>query len=277
MVNNQYKLLVVDVDGTLLGKNRRISAEDREALAKARDSGMYVSLSTGRAAQSCLEIINQLSLDGYHTFSEGAAVGSPSQGDEVYAKPINKQVVRQMVEFAHRHKIDLDFYSATQYFAERETWSAVAHRHFFYVEPIMVDFTNLWERERIIKGGLVVLTPSEADKVRDFCRRFSDILYFSWVTTPVYPGVDFINVVAAGVSKGKALEALTAHLGIAMSEVVAIGDGINDLPLFSKAGLAIAMGNAPDEVKAVADHVTLDVDHSGTAAAIEKFLLQVSG
>lgn len=273
MVNNQYKLLVVDVDGTLLGKNGRISAEDREALAKARDSGVYVSLSTGRAAQSCSKIIDQLSLNGYHIFSEGAAVGSIDKGDEVYVKPISKEVVKRMVEFAHRHKIDLDLYSATQYFTERETWSAVAHRHFFRIEPIMVDFANLWEREKIVKGGLVVLTPSQAEKVRNFCRQFGDSLHFSWVTTPVYPDVDFINIVTVGVSKGEALEALAAYLGVKMSEVVAIGNGINDLPLFAKAGLAVAMGNAPDEVKAVADHVTLDVDHSGVAAAVERFLL----
>lgn len=269
-----YRLLVVDVDGTLFGSSGLISAEDREALAKARDLGVYVSLSTGRAAQSCSKVIDQLSLDGYHIFSDGAAVGSIDKGDEVYIKLINKEVVRQMVEFAHCHKIDLDLHSATQYFTEREkSWSAVAHRHFFHIEPIVVNFTNIWKQERIIKGGLVVLTPSEADKVRNFSRQFSDSLHFSWVTTPIYHDVDFINVVAIGVSKGKALEALAAHLGVAMSEVMAIGDGINDLSIFSLAGLAIAMGNAPDEVKEAADHVTLDVDHSGVAAAIEKFLL----
>jgi hypothetical protein len=75
------------------------------------------------------------------------------------------------------------------------------------------------------------------------------------------------------VSKGRALEALASYLGISLAEVMAIGDGINDIPLLSVAGLAIAMGNAPDEVKAVADYITLDVDHSGVAAAIEKFLL----
>ena len=58
-----------------------------------------------------------------------------------------------------------------------------------------------------------------------------------------------------------------------MNEIMAIGDGANDISLLSSVGLAIAMGNAPDEVKAVADYVTLDVDHSGLAAAINKFLL----
>ena len=58
-----------------------------------------------------------------------------------------------------------------------------------------------------------------------------------------------------------------------MNEIMATGDGANDISLLSSVGLAIAMGNAPDEVKAVADYVTLDVDHSGLSAAIEKFLL----
>ena len=75
------------------------------------------------------------------------------------------------------------------------------------------------------------------------------------------------------VSKGKALEALTSHLGIALDEVMAVGDGNNDIPLLTTAGLAVAMGDAPDEVKAVADYITLDIEHNGVAAAIEKFLL----
>jgi len=66
-----YKLLVVDIDGTLVGRGRSISAEDREALAKVRNSGIRVSLSTGRAVRACLRIIEQLSLDGYHIFFDG--------------------------------------------------------------------------------------------------------------------------------------------------------------------------------------------------------------
>jgi len=264
---------VVDIDGTLVGGDRSISAEDREALAKARDSGIRVSLSTGRATQACLGIIDRLSLDGYHIFFDGASVSNPSRGEEVYVKPISRETVKQMVEFAHRHEIDLELYSATHYFAERETWSTQAHRDFFDIEPTIADFTGLWERERIIKGGLVTTTPEEAAKAESFCRQFDDRLHFSRARTPAYPGVDFFNILAPEVSKGKALEALASHLGISISAVMAIGDGTNDISLLASAGLAVAMGNAPDEVKAVADYVTLDIDHSGVAAAINKFLL----
>jgi len=242
-------------------------------LAKACDLGIKVSLSTGRAAQACLSIISQLALDSYHIFFDGALVSNPTHNKEVYIQPLTKAVVRQAVEFAHLHNIDLELYSATHYFAERETWSTDTHRQFFGIKPTMVDFTNLWEREGIIKGGLVATSPQEAAKARDFHLKFKASLHFSWVRTPAYPGVDFINVVAPGVSKGKALEALASHLGITLTEVIAIGDEANDVSLLSLAGLGIAMGNAPAEVKAIADYITLDVDHGGLAAAINKFLL----
>ena len=269
----KYKLLVVDVDGTLLGRDGSISAEDRQALAKARQSGIWVSLSTGRAAQSCLPIIDQLSLDGYHIFFDGALVSSPDLGEEVYAEPLDSGVVREAVEFVHRNDVYLELYSATRFFVERETWATKIHREFFNLEPTVVDFTDLWNKETIIKGGLVTSSPQEIAKARSFYLQFDRSLKFSRARSPAFPGVEFTNVLAPEVSKGKALEALASHLGLSMSEVAAIGDGVNDISLLSVAGLAFAMQNAPDEVKAVAHYVTLDVDHSGLAAAVNRFLL----
>jgi Cof subfamily protein (haloacid dehalogenase superfamily) len=267
----KYKLLVVDIDGTIIGKGGRVSAEDREALAKVRQNGIGVSLSTGRAAPSCRPIIKQLGLDGYHIFCDGALVSSFDK--EVYARPIDNGVLREGIEFAHQHDVYLELYSASHFFVERGNWATKIHREFFNLEPTVVDFSGLWERERIIKWGLVTASPEEAAKVEGFRLHFKRSLHFSLARSPAYPRVEFFNVVDLGVSKGKALAALTSHLGIALSEVMAIGDGTNDIPLLSSAGLAVAMGNAPDEVKAAAHHTTLDVDHSGLAAAVKKFLL----
>lgn len=268
-----YKLLVIDVDGTLVNKDGRISADDRDAVAKARGRGIRVSLSTGRVPQACLGIVDQLSLDGYHIFFDGASVSSPDQEKEIYVQALKRDLVKQLIEHAHRNDIYLELYSATSYFIERETWATQIRREFFGIEPTVVDFSGLWKQERIIKGELTTASPEEEAKARDFSLRFSNRLRFSYAQTPAYPGVNFINIVDPEVSKGKALEALASHLGVSVSEVIAIGDGVNDLPLLSTAGLAVAMGNAPAEVKAVADYITLDVDHSGVAAAIRKFLL----
>jgi len=269
----KYKLLVVDVDGTLLDKDGSISAEDREALARVCQLGIQVSLSTGRVVQACLGIINQLSLDGYHMFFDGAVVSKADGGSEIYVQPINQEVVKQAVEFAHRHDIYLELFSSTHYFVEQESWFSQIRREFFGIEPTVVDFTDLWRRERIVKAQLIASSPEEAAKAEKFYTHFDGKLRFSWAKTPAYPNIDFINVIAPEVSKGKALEALALHLGISLDEVMAVGDGTNDIPLLTSAGLAVAMGDAPDQVKAVADYITLDIDHNGLAAAISKFLL----
>ena len=268
----KYKLLVVDIDGTLLGRDGSISVENKETLAKARDSGIMVSLSTGRVPRACLNIIKQLPLDGYHIFFDGALVSNHNQSEEVYVQPLNKLIARQAVEFARQNDIYLELYSATRYFVEWETWGTDIHRQFFDLKPIVTDFTELLNRERIIKAELVTSSPEEVAQARSFYLEFNGRLHFSWVRTPTYPGVDFINVVDPRVSKGEALAVLASHLGISMSEIMAVGDGTNDIPLLSSVGLAIAMDNAPDEVKAIAHYITLDVDHSGLAAAINRFL-----
>ncbi len=84
-------------------------------------------------------------------------------------------------------------------------------------------------------------------------------------------------MIATGASKGKALEELAAFLGISLSETAGIGNGSNDIPLLSRAGLALAMGNSPEELKAVADFVVSDVESSGVAEATERFILPAAG
>jgi len=267
----KYKLLVVDIDGTLVGMEREISPRNRKALDEARRRGVGVALSTGRAVLACRSILDQLALDGHHIYFDGALISG--RGEEVYAEPLDKGVVREAIDFARSLEINLELYSTTHYFVEGETWSTDAHRHYFGIEPTIVDFSDLWEKERIIKGGLASVNPGQVAKAREFYTQFENRLHFSWARSPAFPDVEFANVVAPEVSKGRALEALTAYLGISLSQVMAVGDETNDISLLSQAGLAVAMGNAPDEVKEIADHITLDVERSGLAAAVERFLL----
>lgn len=272
MTANSYKLLAVDIDGTLVNRHGTISDRDKEALSRAREAGIQVALSTGRGLQATTDVIRELSLDSYHISFDGALVSHPGSSDEIYVNPISKELVRQMIDAAHDCSVDLELFTVTHYFVERETWSTEAHRDFFNTPPTIVDFNQIWERERVIKGGLVSTGPEEAVRVTGFCRRLDHQLYFSLAKAPAFPEVDFTNVLSPGVSKGKALEKLAAHLKVPLREVIAFGDGTNDISLLTAAGVAVAMGNAADEVKAIADYVTLDVDHSGLAAAIDEFI-----
>ncbi|GAI01294.1 unnamed protein product, partial [marine sediment metagenome] len=177
--------------------------------------------------KACSGIISQLSLDSYHIFFDGALVSNPNHGKEIYVQPIDKMVVKQAIEFAHLNGINLEFYSANHYFVEGETWASDIRRDFYHTPPTVVDISKLWQKERIIKGVLTVRSSEEKARAEILYLQFKDSLSFSWTKTPAYPEVDFINVLAPEVSKGEALRALASHLGISLTEIIAIGDGPN--------------------------------------------------
>jgi len=268
----KYKLLVSDVDGTLINKHGTVSEADKDALARARASGIIVSLCTGRAPQGCAGLLRQLALDGYHTFHDGAQVINPDTEHQIYIQPFNYSTIRQAVEWAHRYDMEIELYSTTQFFAEKENWSTRVHRDFFNIPPVMTDYDALRQNETIIKMQTVRTNPEEAEKINAFCREFADRCHFSWVKSPAFPDADFINILSPQVSKGKAITELAAYLSIRKEEIIAIGDGKNDVSLLSAAGLAIAMESAPDVLKNIAHYITAGVDESGVAKALNKFL-----
>lgn len=272
-MNFDAGLLVVDIDGTLVGKNGTVAAADRVALSEVRQSGISVSLSTGRVLKSCLSILRELSLDGYHILFNGALVTDSGHRAEIYARYIDPALVEKAIGSARELGLNLELYSVTDYFVESETWLSDIRRGFFGLEPVVGDFDGLWHREKIIKGCLVTASAKEAEQVRQFSSRFERCLSFTRSNTPAYPEITFVNIEAADVSKGEALGALASYLDVPLERVMAIGDDENDITMLSMAGLSVAMGNAPQAVKVAANYVTRDIEHGGVAAAVSRFLL----
>jgi 5-amino-6-(5-phospho-D-ribitylamino)uracil phosphatase len=270
---NPYKLVVIDIDGTLLIRADDISAENKAALKKLRRRGVAVSLCSGRAIQAARSVIDQLNLDGYHIFFDGALVTDPAGKDHVYIKTIEHDLVQRAAAFAHRQNIIMDVFTATGYYAESESWVTDLRRDYFKVIPTLTDFSRLPAGEKVVKGTLVVRSPAEKSGAELFRRTFSGEAHLSMTKTPAFPDVDFINIIAPGVSKRTALEALTKRMGIPLEQVMGIGDGPNDVPILSAVGLGVAMGNASEDVKRCARYVTADVDHNGVAEAITRFIL----
>ncbi len=223
-------------------------------------------------ASACLKVLDQLSLDGYHIFFDGALV-CDRKFNEIYSRPISPELVHKAGELALRDGLLLDLFTSTDYYVMKKSWRSDIRRDFFCIDSKVADFKTLWQTERIIKGGLLVSSEEEVGQALAFSGEFSDQLNFSWTTAPAYPNVQFINIIDQGVSKGEALRAMASHLKIDISEVVAIGDGANDESLLSEVGLAIAMQNSPPGLKLQADFISADVDNSGVAEAIHKFLL----
>lgn len=272
-MKKRYKLLVVDIDGTLLNSRGVISSEDVQAIARVRERGVRVALSTGRAAMAAGWVLDHLQLDGYHIFYDGALVFNPVTGRESYAEPIDSSLAREALDSARQSGVHIDLYSSTRYFIEREDWAADIRRQFFRLTPTISSLDEVCKNERIIKGTLIVRSGAEREHALQIQDHFRGRLTFSWTMTPAYHDIDFINILSVKVSKGRALEELCRLLKVPLADVVAIGDGVNDVSLLKKAGLAVAMGNCVDELKSVAHIVTHDVDHSGVAEAIKSYVL----
>jgi 5-amino-6-(5-phospho-D-ribitylamino)uracil phosphatase len=266
-------MLVMDIDGTLLNKEGTISDSDRAAVKGAKESGLIVTLCTGRATSASLKILRELDLDGAHIFFDGTLVYDPQKDVEIYSQPLPPDIVEEISAYAWKEGLPLDLFSRTHYFVGEESWRTEIRKDFFGIQAIVTDLRTIGKKEIIIKGGIAVKTPEEIALAKKFAARFSKRLNVTWTMTPAYPDIQFINIVNSGTSKGLALKELCSYLGIATEQVCAIGDGPNDISLLSTAGLGIAMQNSDVELKAAADYVTEDVANSGVAEAIRRFLI----
>ncbi|KTB48852.1 Cof-type HAD-IIB family hydrolase [Dehalogenimonas alkenigignens] len=277
LTNRQIKLVVVDLDGTLINSRGQISSADKTVIAAAKSGGIAIALSTGRVVDACRQYIADLSLDGAHIFFDGALIYNPTQNTTIALQPIDPGLLAAAVRFARANSIYLELYALDRYFVEEINWADAIHREFFGLRSTHVNFDEIIGRELIIKCELMIHNQDEELKARLFLDHFTGSLRGSVARTPAYPNVKFINVVNPAVSKGTALVKLAAYLNLDLDQVMAIGDGINDLSLLGTAGLAVAMGNASDELKACADFVTSSVDLSGVALAISRFVLSRDG
>ncbi len=271
-MERRYKLLVTDVDGTLLGADSQVSDENREAIQDLVARGVPVALCTGRSILSCRKIIERVGLhDQYHIFYDGALVGTADGGEPVHSVYLAPALIKEMVEYAADNGVDLELAALQGSFSERETWSARIKPTLFGHPVAIGPLRGIWERESIIRGSLTIREPGDRELADRFVARFRDDLGVSPAHSPEFPEVTFLNLVAPGLSKGRAIEALAAHLGITTDEVVAVGDWLNDIPMLEAAGMAVAMGNAHEAVKAIADYVTLPAVEDGLAHAIRRF------
>lgn len=288
-MNGSYKMIALDIDGTLLSSGYIISRRTRQALRKAMEAGMIVTLATGRFWGSALRIARSIPVNAPVVSNDGALIKDVYTGEELYSRPLPLELARHTLEKAQKYpslqvKIflkDIILFVGPSYkkaqlgrifhFARKFTLPGFINyvRDFVLVPAESVG--NLKRALSLLKEAPTkLLVSGEPEEVEAFSRELSGELGEKiHITTSVKNSIDILE---GSVSKAKGLEVLSGLLGIKREEIIAVGDNFNDLEMIKFAGLGVAMGNAPEAVKQRADFVTARNDEDGVALLVEKVL-----
>lgn len=258
-----YRLVALDVDGTLLDSSHRLTPRVRDAIHIAQRRGAIVCLATGKLLVSVGYLLDELRLDGLQITCNGAALMSASSGQPSQTWPLTHEHAELAATAIHDLAPDIGI----AWYTTDAIYTNAPHGPLddvlaSYQEPALRHVQRLGDKLPTPLKLLVTGDQNRLLTLRDqLSERIGTILTVSRTTA------DFVEVMAPAVSKGAALHALAQRLGVAHEDIAAIGDGENDISLLQAAGMGIAMGNAMPALLAHAAHTTRSNDDDGVAHA----------
>lgn len=266
-----YKLIALDMDGTLLTSEKKISEKTKSALKKAEEKGVKVVLASGRPLSGITRYLEELDLfkgdDYVLSFNGGIVINSKTE-EVVTSNLLRGSDLKYIYNIAKTLDINIHAFSAKEGLITPKMSQYTKHEcDINGINAIIKDFNKITDDEYIIK--VMMIDPQE--KLDEAIRKLPKDLYDKYSifkSTPFF--LEFTN---KEVDKGKGLKKLGEYLGIKKEEIIACGDAENDLSMVKYAGLGVVMENAIDDVKKVADYITLSNDEDGIAHVVEKFIL----
>ena len=266
------KLLALDLDGTIFSDNLIISERTRGAIEAAKEMGVLVTIATGRMFTSARKIAVELGIKAPLICYQGAMVRHSDSGEMLFHRTIPRRLAHEIISAAQERNLHLNVYLDDRLYVAQLTAHAIFYSQINYgLELTEVDDLHAWldAQGNNNPTKMVIVTPAEeTDAVlSEFTGLYGDLLQ----VTKSHPR--FTEFTHIECSKGVALAFLAEHLGVTREEVMAIGDGHNDLDMLRWAGYGLAMPTAPQMVLDIAHSVCLPIDEDGAAEAIERLIL----
>lgn len=265
----KYKLLAVDIDGTLINNNREVTFKTKEFIKKAMAQGIIVTISSGRPIQGVKLITDKLEVDIPVITYNGAMVITADGKTIIYSCNMKAEDVIKIDKYGKERGTTIAIWSKNKLYTNRIDEKSIRYGQISGTKPQLYNDA----KELIDQGINKMLWYDEIERINLFEKEMHHKLGPSvnfHTSQPIY--LEFVDRKA---SKAIALEKLGEYYGIKRDEMIAVGDGFNDLSMIEYAGLGVAMGNAPDEVKHASDFVTLSNEEDGVAFVIEKFIFGV--
>lgn len=273
---SEVRLIAMDLDGTLLTTDKRLTERNRAALEKAARAGINVVPATGRIYAGVPEEIKALPFIRYLILANGATVYDRETDRVLYSAEIPAETAVEVLTWLDGLPVIYDCYQDNQGYMTAEMWEkadrfAASPVHLRMIRTLRKPVPDL--KKHIRTGGRSV------QKLQALCETADIQAYVLEKAAMRFPGLVISSSIARNVeindaraNKGAALQALCDHLGIGTESVMAFGDGSNDLSMIRTAGTGVAMGNSIQEILDAADRIAPDNDSDGVASMIEMIL-----
>ena len=270
---SEYKMIVLDLDGTLTNRNKEITPKTKETLMKAQEQGKIVVLASGRPTYGVMPLAEELHLEdygGYILSFNGGIIMNCKTKEVVFSRQIPAESNGKIIDLAQENNVSILTY-------ENRTLLTNCPED---------QYVQLESRINILK--IISMTTEELKAHLTFSvPKFlmtDDGDYLAMVEPKVKAALGknfsvyrsdpfFLEILPKGIDKAQSLERLLAVIGVKREEMIACGDGYNDLTMVQYAGLGVAMGNGVLPVRKAADYITLTNEEDGVAHVVEKFML----
>lgn len=261
------KLIALDMDGTLLNRQKLVSEENASAIKRAMDKGIYVTIATGRMPASAVYFAKQLNMNCPVISCNGGVVKDLNTGKSIYEAHFPKDTITKLISICYQKNWYIRWYIGdTIYirYVDMDMFLAYKTTKGLNIVEVGDEFEKYTEN---VTQLVVCDLNGNIQKIQDeLSNIFKDKIGLQQNTEYT------MDITLPNINKAVGLSKLAQYLQIDKSEIMACGDGDNDLDMIEYAGLGVAMGNAIDDVKNIAQFITKDCDEDGIAYVIDKFI-----
>ena len=267
----KYKMIVLDLDGTLTNNKKEITPRTKEALMKAQAKGVKIVLASGRPTYGIMPLAEELELKkngGFILAFNGGKIIDCSDCRTIFEQKLDETLVPLLYHAAKEAGMQILTYQGEGIAATDKNDKYVQEEARINKMPVEEYDDFLQQLVYPVNKCLIVGDPAPLHQLEIKLKKELE------GRMDVYRSADyFLECVPLGIDKARSLDRLIATLGITKEEVIACGDGYNDLSMINFSGLGVAMSNAADDIKAQADYVTLSNEEDGIAHVVDKFIL----
>jgi Cof subfamily protein (haloacid dehalogenase superfamily) len=263
-----YKMLAIDIDDTLINDDKEITEGTKKALEQALAQGVTVTLATGRMYASAKQLASQLELNVPLITYQGSLVKNSEDGAILYERSVPSEAAHYIFDYCERNGLHLQTYLDDILYVREDNDKSKAYAALSKI-PYTV-YPNF--RELADKPSNKLLMIDEPARLDEIAIELRDQIGHLVHITKSKP--HFLEIIHREGNKGDALRYLANQYGYDMSQVIAIGDSWNDHEMLEAAGFGVAMGNAVESLKEIANYVTLTNNEEGVKHVVEKFVLQ---